>query len=96
MAPLHAAVIVGGVETAKVLLANEADVNVRDAAGRTSLHLAAATNQIPLLELLLEWKANATLRDKNGMTAASLAAKNGHSLPGTVIAKWPDKQKASR
>ncbi len=96
MAPLHAAMIMGGVETAKVLLASGADVNVRDAAGRTPLHLAAAINQIPLLELLLEWKANATLRDKHGMTAASLAANNGHSMPGTVIGKWPEKRKTSR
>ena len=94
-APLHAAVVIGSAEAAKLLLAGGANINGRDPAERTALHLAAATNQKALVELLLAGKANATLRDKSGKTAEALARENGHSATADAI-KAQEKPKVSR
>ena len=72
-----------------------ANINGRDPAERTALHLAAATNQKALVELLLAGKANATLRDKSGKTAEALARENGHSATADAI-KAQEKPKVSR
>jgi ankyrin repeat protein len=77
-----------------VLLASGANVNGRDAAGHTALHLAAATNQPAMVELLLAAKVNSTAKDKHGMSAAALAADNGHSALAASIRKWQEQHKA--
>jgi ankyrin repeat protein len=60
-------------ELAKLLLANKADVNVKDGHGDTPLHYAAATGDINLVSLLLAYKANINTKDRDGSTPLHLA-----------------------
>jgi ankyrin repeat protein len=60
-------------EVVKLLLANKADVNVRDRHGDTPLHYAAATGDIQLVRLLLASKAEINAMDRDGSTPLHLA-----------------------
>jgi ankyrin repeat protein len=55
----------------RILLAKGADINSRDAAGRTALHRAAEWNDKALVEMLLERNADVNIRDEESMTAWS-------------------------
>ncbi|XP_051522726.1 protein phosphatase 1 regulatory subunit 16A [Myxocyprinus asiaticus] len=60
------------------LLANGADLNVKDQQGATLLHIAAANGYVSVGELLLENKVSPDDRDADGWTALHAAACWGH------------------
>ena len=51
------------------LLEREADVNVKDDAGRTPLHLAAGTGVVDAAKVLVEARADLDARDSHGRNA---------------------------
>ncbi|UQC89398.1 uncharacterized protein CLUP02_14927 [Colletotrichum lupini] len=74
VAPIHCAAIAGFLEAVKLLTKTGADINVRDASGKTALHWAAFHGNQTIVEYL--WKiANRTLRDREGRTDLHLAVK---------------------
>ncbi len=73
--PLHLAVANQNLELAKFLLDHGADVNARDADGRTALHFAVNRRDLDLIRLLLDAKADPDAKDSAGETPLALAIK---------------------
>ena len=65
-------------DVVELLLANKADVNVKDNGGYTPLHWAALGEQKDMAELLLASKADVNAWDSNGETPLHWAAVHGH------------------
>jgi ankyrin repeat protein len=68
---------VPNMEFAKLFLAHGANVNARDNAGMTPLHLAVGANSQPMVELLIAHGANVNAKDKDGNTPLDLWLKRG-------------------
>jgi hypothetical protein len=66
--PLHVAVANLNRGLVEFLLDHSADVNARDAQGRTPLHLAVLNRDIELVRVLLDAKADPNARDAAGLT----------------------------
>jgi uncharacterized protein len=73
-----AAAFGGYADAGQVLIANGANVNATDEAGRTPLMAAALSGSTGIAQALLERKANLTAEDRGGSTALIYAAANGH------------------
>jgi ankyrin repeat protein len=78
--PVHQAAWKGHGNIVKLLLANNADVNVTDPSGITPLHAAAVHGHLRVVEILLAGKAeiNAKKSNANGTTPLHFAALHGH------------------
>ena len=68
------AALEGQTEAVRTLLAGGADVNAKDAAGRTSLMLAIINVQHETVKVLLEYGADVNAEANDGVTALMLAA----------------------
>jgi hypothetical protein len=66
--PLYWAVVSGHKDVAEVLLANNADVNVKNDGGYTPLHLAASNGDNGMAEFLLAHGADINAKDNGGGT----------------------------
>ncbi len=75
--PLHSAVAGNYTEIARMLIENNAQVNVKQQAGVTALHSAAQNGNIDLLILLLEHGADVGIRMEGGKLPADLAREKG-------------------
>ena len=75
--PLHSAVAGNYTEIARMLIENNAQVNVKQQAGVTALHSAAQNGNVDLLILLLEHGADANSRMEGGKLPADLAREKG-------------------
>jgi ankyrin repeat protein len=65
--PLHFnALQWGNLEVAKSLIANKADLNIKDINGQTPLHYALALKKWELVKLYIDSGADRRLKDKNG------------------------------
>ena len=73
--PLHEACKHGHYENAKILLENQADVDLMDICGKTSLMIAAdkKSQDEKLIRLLLKYNANCNLESQDGMRAIDYA-----------------------
>ncbi|HEY8929310.1 MAG TPA: ankyrin repeat domain-containing protein [Mucilaginibacter sp.] len=76
--PLHSAAAGDYTQIARMLIENNALVNVKQQAGATALHSAAQNGNIDLLILLLEHGADAGVRMEGGKLPADLAREKGH------------------
>jgi len=71
---LHNSANTGGAEVVEWLLANGADVNARDATGRTPLHAAAERNRSPrVIQILRAHGAKPHLTDSRGQIPLDIA-----------------------
>ena len=66
--PLHWASENGHLEVAKLLLANNANVDAADKDGRTPLHFACQNGHLEVAKLLLANNADPTIRDAQSQT----------------------------
>ena len=76
--PLNSAAAAGNLSAVRLLLANGAQVDSRQAGDFTPLHSAAQNGQYELVELLVFHGADPQARDANGHTPADLAREAGH------------------
>jgi ankyrin repeat protein len=75
MSPLHLAAQHGYTEAAALLLANKADVNIRNRPGMTPLHFAVERGNRDVVKLLLANKADINARDNEGKTPLHTAVR---------------------
>jgi ankyrin repeat protein len=75
--PLHSAVAGNYTQIARMLVENNAKVNVKQQAGATALHSAAQNGNIDLLIMLLEHGADVNIRMEGGKLPADLAREKG-------------------
>jgi ankyrin repeat protein len=75
--PLHSAAAGNYTQIARLLIENNAQVNVKQQAGVTALHSAAQNGNIDLLILLLEHGADVNIRMEGGKLPADLAREKG-------------------
>jgi ankyrin repeat protein len=87
--PLMFAVSQRDAATAQALLDGGADINARDAAGRTVLMNAvlAGADRTACVELLLSHGADINSADKQGRSALKLAAERGYPEMVTLLRK---------
>jgi ankyrin repeat protein len=78
--PLHACIALSqDLDTARILIAQGADVNIEQAGGYTPLHQAAAAGLVELTRLLLEAGADPGCRCHQGKTPADYARERNHA-----------------
>ena len=68
----------GHIDVVKILLENEAQVNLQEKNGLSSLMLASQNGHDDVVRLLLENKAQVDLQNINGWTSSMAASHNGH------------------
>jgi ankyrin repeat protein len=83
--PLARAVVSGQSRVVQFLLDQGADVDLRNAAGQTLLHLAASSGHRAIAELLLQRGAAVDARDISGETALYRAAGRGYVAVAEVL-----------
>ena len=59
----------------EMLLANKADVNVRNKAGSTPLHAAATNDHLECARILVQYRADLSATNLGGVTAQEAARK---------------------
>ncbi|XP_018398416.1 PREDICTED: ankyrin repeat domain-containing protein 50-like isoform X4 [Cyphomyrmex costatus] len=74
---LRLAALEGHYDTVKVLLSHNADVNAKDADGRSTLYILALENRLAMTRFLLE-HADVESRDSEGRTSLHVSAWQGH------------------
>jgi uncharacterized protein len=87
--PLHACLASNrDAETARLLIAQGADVNTRQAGGFTPLHQASAGGAREIVILLLEAGADPGLTCDRGKTAADFARERGYAEIASLLDSW--------
>lgn len=76
--PLHLVARSNVLEMTKYLIANNAEINVRDARGNTPLHEAALNGNLEIVRYLTLRGANINLKNKSNDTPLHYAGLNGH------------------
>jgi ankyrin repeat protein len=85
--PLHYAARSGHVEVAKVLLAQQANIEAPDRAGARPLLYAAFNGRLNAVEFLLDRKAEVTAKSKTNVTALHAASLGGHADVAKALLK---------
>lgn len=76
--PLHDAVIAGDRKKVDELVASNANIDARETAGRTALHLACQSGNVNMVALVISAGADTNAADGMGMTPLHVVAENGH------------------
>ncbi len=83
--PLHSAAAGNYTDIARMLLENNAEINVKQQAGATALHAAAQNGNIDFLILLLSNGADVNIRMEGGKLPADLAREKGFAEIAEVL-----------
>ncbi|XP_069478241.1 transient receptor potential channel pyrexia-like [Ambystoma mexicanum] len=94
--PIHYAAKHDAVESLKVLLENNSDVNARDYKHRTPLQLAAELDRSESARLLLNVKADASVHDHTGLSCLTLLVVNMPPVASLALDQFHVKDRASR
>ncbi|WZN64812.1 subunit Srp43 of signal recognition particle complex [Chloropicon roscoffensis] len=78
---LHYACGTGVVKVVQLLLANGAEVDLRDKEGYTPLHLASGYMQVPVIRALIDAGADPEVEDKDGRSPLALVESLRDNLP---------------
>ena len=79
-APIHVAVNNGNLEMVRVLVENEADLNILEYRQRTPLHIAVEKDQLEIVQYLIEQEAEVNALDRDGYSPYDLADENVNCL----------------
>ena len=71
----------GVVKVVQLLLANGAEVDLRDKEGYTPLHLASGYMQVPVIRALIDAGADPEVEDKDGRSPLALVESLRDNLP---------------
>ncbi len=74
---IHYAALHNRLDSLKVLLAHQVDLNAQDGTGLTALHIAAVGDHVHIVRALIEAGAYTSIRDNFGDTALHSAAIHG-------------------
>jgi len=85
VAPIHAAVSNGDLDTVRMLVEHGADINASQQMGYTALHGAAGAGRIDLIEFLLMQGADHNMISVDGKTAAMLAEERGQPKAAALL-----------
>ena len=77
--PLHEAAADGDIEQVKLLISQNANLDVRDNRGGTPLHVATRSGRKDIVELLIAKGADVNVRTKGGRTPLDLAKRRGYT-----------------
>ncbi|KAI3462985.1 hypothetical protein Pfo_019648 [Paulownia fortunei] len=94
--PLHYAAQVGAMQTVKLLIKYEVDVNVADNEGWTPLHVAMQTRNRDIAKILLVNGADQTRRNMDGNTPLDLSLCYGKDFKSYDLAKLLKQVSATR
>ncbi|MEO5911966.1 MAG: ankyrin repeat domain-containing protein [Pelobium sp.] len=83
--PLHSAVAGNYTAIAKMLIENDAKVNVAQMSGVTPLHAAAQNGNVEIIILLLEKGALVNIRMESGKKPADLAKEKGYKEIAEIL-----------
>lgn len=86
--PLIEAAYEGNTSQVQSLIEEGADVNEKDASGRTALMIAANRGHTYVVQLLLERNADAHATDNKGLTAMQLAESRGFERIVSILRKF--------
>ena len=86
--PLHSAIAANDAKISRLLIENNADINVNQALGYTPLHEAAQNGNEEITRMLLENGADTQARLEDGKTPAELAKKHRHANLAKVIIEF--------
>jgi len=84
---LHFACAKGRIDTVKLLVQHQANLDVKNAIERTPLHVASRNGNQDIVKLLAEHKANVNAVDQNGVTPLLDASLAGHLQAVEVLLK---------
>ena len=90
--PLIEAAYEGNTVQVQALIEEGADVNERDASGRTALMIAANRGHTYVVQLLLDREADANARDNSGQTALQAAESRGFHRIVSLLRKFSTAQ----
>jgi ankyrin repeat protein len=77
----------GDIAAAGDVLAKGGDINMKDSAGLTGLHVACIRGAMKMVEFLVEKEASISCRDLDGMTPLHFACENDHTQIAIYIVR---------
>lgn len=75
-------------KVAKILVQNDANVNLQNKEGNTALHVAVEKRQLKIVEILVQNLADIDIRNNNDWTPFCRARNLGNSFQFAIVFDW--------